>query len=181
MIDWNVVVTVSDDEGFEQAEQVLAPMGEMARTRYHNVLVLRVDDREEFLERLDGLCAVNPDLSERYLSKVVPMDTCFDFSSPSEFEERATAAVRSLAPELTGRSFHVRVERRGMSQRLDSQEEERLLGDEIFDALEEAGETAEVTFDDPDAVVVVETVSDRAGLTLLTREERRERSYLWSE
>lgn len=179
-MDWNVVVTVHE-EGFDQVEQVLDPMGELERTRYHNVLVLRVEDLEEFLGKLDDLCAVNPDLDERYLSKVVPLEHCFDFHSPEEFEEQAKAAVRELAGELQGRSFHVRVDRRGMRERIDSQEEERLLGDEIFSALEERGETAEVTFEDPDAVVVVETVSDRAGVGLLWREDREDRSYLWSE
>lgn len=179
-MDWNVVVTVHE-EGFEQVEQVLDPMGELARTRYHNVLVLKVEDLEEFLGKLDDLCAVNPDLAERYLSKVVPLMRSFDFRSSEEFEERAKAAVRELAPELADRSFHVRVDRRGMRERIDSQEEERLLGDEIFDVLEERGESAEVTFDDPDAVVAVETVSDRAGVGLLWREDRQDRPYLWRE
>lgn len=179
-MDWNVVVTVHE-EGFDQVEQVLGPMGELERTAYHNVLVMRVEDPGEFLERLDGLCAVNPDLAERHLSKVLPMRRCFDFATPEEFEEGARRNVRDLAPELAGRSFHVRVDRRGMRDRIDSQEVERMLGDEIFAALEEDGETAEVTFDDPDAVVVVETVSDRAGVALLTRGELAERSYLWGE
>lgn len=180
MTDWNVLVTVHE-EGFDQAEQVLAPMGELSRTRYHNVLVLRVEDTAEFLERLDELCAVNPDLAERHLSKVVPMRACFDFQTLEEFDRRAREAVREIAPELAGVSFHVRVDRRGMRDRIDSQQVERRLGDEIFDALRESGATAEVSFDDPAAVVVVETVSDRAGVTLFTREELAERPYLWAE
>ena len=179
-MDWNVVVTVHE-EGFDQVEQVLAPMGELERTGYHNVLVLRVEDTDEFLDRLDDLCSVNPDLAERHLSKVLPMRRCFDFATPEEFEEGARRTVRDLAPELAGRSFHVRVDRRGMRDRIDSQEVERMLGDAIFGVLEDAGETAEVTFDDPDAVVVVETVSDRGGVALLTREELAERPYLWAE
>lgn len=175
-----MVVTVHE-EGFEQAEQVLAPLGDLDRTGYHNVLVLRVDDLEGFLESLDDLCAVNPDLAEHHLSKVVPLRHSFDFGSAEDFEEKAAAAVRELAPELADRSFHVRVDRRGMRERIDSQEEERALGDEIFTALEERGETAEVTFDDPDAVVVVETISDRGGVGLLWRDDREARPYLWSQ
>lgn len=177
MIDWNVVVTLHED-GFDEARQILSRMGELEETTFYNVLVLRVDDVEAFVEKLSELCTVNPDLMEGCFSQVVPCRRTFGFGSPREFEEMAADAMRDLAGEVAGRTFHVRMRRRGLKGRLDSREEERMLGGTVMDHLEEAGESAEVSFDDPDAVMVVETVSMRAGVALLTREQMEEHPFL---
>jgi hypothetical protein len=57
-------------------------------------------------------------------------------------------------------------------------EEERFLDDFILAALEQAGSPGHITFEDPDAVIVVETVGQRAGLSLWTREELRRYPFL---
>ena len=61
--------------------------------------------------------------------------------------------------------------RRGFKGRISSQQEERLLDDAILDSLSAAGTPARITFDDPDAVIDVETVGNQAGASLWTREE----------
>jgi hypothetical protein len=44
-------------------------------------------------------------------------------------------------------------------------------GEAVLEALEAAGTPARVAFDDPDAIVAVETVDRRASVSLWTREE----------
>lgn len=177
MIEWNVVVTAGRD-GYEDAEAALRSLGRVERTRFYNVLVMDVDDVDEFLDKLSAMTEVNPDLTDRCISRVVPVAETFTFQSADGFRRGAGRAVRELAGELASRSFHVRVERRGLDEVVDSQEAERFLGRQILDALDEQGASAEVTFDDPDAVVAVETVSVRAGVGVLTRERRERLPFL---
>jgi tRNA(Ser,Leu) C12 N-acetylase TAN1 len=49
---------------------------------------------------------------------------------------------------------------------------ERALGDRVWQALEARGEKPRVDFRDPDAVLVVETIGEQAGLAVITRELR---------
>lgn len=177
MLDWNVVVTAGR-EGFEEAEAALRSLGRVERTRFFNVLVMQVDDPAVFLEKLGQMVEVNPDLGERCISRVVPATDTFTFQSADGFRREAGRAARARAGELASGTFHVRVERRGLDEVIDSQQEERFLGREILDALDEAGASAEVSFDAPDAVVAVETVSVRAGLAVLTREQRERYPFL---
>lgn len=177
MLDWNVVVTAGR-EGYEDAQAALRSLGRVERTRFFNVLVMQVDDTGVFLDKLAAMADVNPDLLEHCISRVVPAAETFDFQSADEFRRRAGRVVRARAGDLASGSFHVRVERRGLEKVLDSREEERYLGDEILDALEQEGASAEVTFEDPDAVVAVETVSVRAGVGVLTRAQRERYPFL---
>lgn len=75
--------------------------------------------------------------------------------------------------ELAGKRFHVRLHRRGFKGRLSSPEEERQLDVALLQALEQAGSPGKVAFDDPDTIVAIETVGNRAGLSLWTREDLR--------
>lgn len=169
-MDWNVVVTVN--EQFDRAEEELRALGSVARTEYFNVLVMEVEDRAAFLEDLESLGRMVPDLLGECLARIEPAQHAFRFQSADEFEEKAAAVVRERAPELAGRSFHVRMHRRGFGDQLSSGEEERELAGIVYETLEEEGlEEPGVDFDDPDAVLVVETVSNRAGISLWTRED----------
>lgn len=169
-MEWNVVVTTRD-EGFERAERELRDLGAVERTGFFNVLVMRVDDPEAFVREISERATLIPDLMDRGISRVAPARRTVSFQDAEEFEERAGAAVRELAGSVAGRSFYVRVHRRGFRDSLSSHEEERVLAEEIFDALEERGESAEVDFDDPDAVVTVEIVGPRAGISVWSRDE----------
>lgn len=174
---WNVVVTARPD-GFEDAEAALRSLGRVERTRFFNVLVMDVEDTEAFLEKLSAMAEVNPDLAERWISRVVPVGETFSCQTRETFREEAARRVRERAGELAGATFHVRMERRGLDEVLDSREEERFLGEVALEAVEEAGASAEVSFDDPDTVVAVETVSVRAGLAFLPRDLRERHPFL---
>lgn len=169
-MNWNVVITTRD-EGYERAEEELEDLGAVARTNYFNVLVMEVEDPDAFLQELADRSRLIPDLMDRVLSRVAPADHAFEFQSAEEFEERARKRARQIAPELADRSFYVRVHRRGFRESLSSHEEERVIAEAVFEALEEEGRTAEVDFDDPDAVVAVETVGTRAGISVWSRDE----------
>lgn len=169
MDDWNVVVTTEPD-GFDEAVALLAPLGPVGRTGFYNVLVMKVDDVGSFLGELDRRAEEEPRLHET-LSRVLPARHTFDFDSPDTFREEAARIAGELAPRLAGRSFHVRMHRRGHQGELSTHDEEERVAAAVFDVLEADDATAEVTFDDPDAVLDVETVGDRAGLSLWTREE----------
>lgn len=169
-MEWNVVVT-THDEGFERAEAELEDFGRVARTGYFNVLVMEVDDADVFLEDLSDRAVLIPDLFETVIARVTPVTHSFTFQDVEEFERKGARVARTLAVELAGTAFYVRVHRRGMKGELASDEAERAVADAVFESLEERKLSAEVDFDDPDAVLVVETVDSRAGLGLLRRAE----------
>jgi len=166
--DWNVLVTVYEDE-YREARRLLAAFGEVAPTGYHNVLAMRVGDPAGFMEQLGERVRAEPGILNS-LSHVVPAEITFDFQDAKEFEERARVAVLQLVPRLMGLSFHVRMYRRGFRHRLPSHDEEQYLGGVILDALEAAGSSGSIAFADLDAVVVVETLDQRAGISLWTRD-----------
>jgi len=169
MIDWNVIVTVKEHT-FEDACVYLERFGRVSSTDYYNVLAMEVAEIAEFLENLRKDLEEQTDVAS-LLSHVIPVSEKVDFETPSEFERKAGDILKKWAPEIKGKTFHVRVHRRGFRSKMSSEEEERLLGGQIYDTLQEAGAECEVDFDDPDAIVAVEILGKEAGLSLWTRED----------
>lgn len=176
MSDWTVVASTFS-ESFERGRQLLEQFGRVDRTDYFNVLVLTPDDPAEFLQRFTAMTANVPSVLE-ILSRVMPAARCFDFQSPEEFETKARAVVLEWLPNLSGKTFHVRMHRRGFKKRLSSQVEERFLDEVLLAALQEAGAPGRIDFEDPDAVIDVETVGGRAGLAFWTRGDLRRYPFL---
>lgn len=176
MRDWNVVVTVHEGR-FAQACRLLEQFGRVARTNYYNVVVVKVDDADEFLKRLADLTSNVPDVLET-ISHAVPAACAFDFDSAEDFEAKAGEAVLEWAPRLAGKTFHVRLHRRGRKGQVQSTREEQFLDKVLVDALAAQGTPATVTFEDPDAVIAVETVGGRAGVSIWTRDELRRYPFL---
>lgn len=166
---WNVVVSVRTD-GYRRARRCLRAFGAVHTTDYYNVLVLSVADVPQFLEALNRAMADDPDLAS-CLARVIPVTATFRFQSPEQFEMRAREALTGLAPVLAGKTFYVRMHRRGFRGQLASQGEERALDRFLLDALQQAGTPGHVGFDDPDAVVAIETVGQWAGLSLWQRSD----------
>lgn len=171
MTDWNVLVSVHD-HGYKHARQLLKEFGTVSRTDFYNVFAVHVDDIPSMLEELKERLETDEQV-RLSLARVVPVTTAFAFQSPEEFEARAKQAVLAWLPELAGKAFHVRMHRRGFKDRLSSHEEERLLAEFLLEKLEEAGTPAHVAFEDPDVIVAIETIGQRAGLALYTREDLR--------
>lgn len=168
MRNWNALVTVRD-KGWEKALRLLRPLGHVAETRFFNVVLVDVEDRREFLDALRARAVAEPGVLD-CLGRVAPADLVFTFQTLEEFEARARDVVEAAAPALAGKSFHLRVHRRGFRGQISSQAEERLLSGVLLGVLEAAGTPGRVAFEDPDAVVAFEIVGSQAGFSVFTRE-----------
>ena len=168
-MEWNVVVSINR-EGFQRAVRALRDLGVVERTKYHNVLVVAAENPHSLLERIEQRTRADPALYDA-ISRVAPAVRCFVFHTAEEFEERARAAVMEWLPQLSGRAFHVRLHQRVFKHDLSSAITEPLLGKALLDALEQQGAHGSISFSDPDAVIAIDTVDDRAGLALWTRED----------
>jgi len=171
MKDWNVVVTLYQEErAIRRACRILRNLGEAAMTEFHNVLVMRVENIDGFVRDLSAMIDAEPGILND-ISRVIGCSNTFDFADSKEFEAKARETALSWAPRLPGRSFFVRLHRRGLKSSLASPVEERFLDEALLAALESAGSPGRVRFEDPDFVIDVETVGHRAGMSLWTRED----------
>jgi len=105
----------------------------------------------------------------RSLSQVVPLERTFHFNLP-DFMDRLKETISPYAERIKDKKFYVRVKRRGHKGEISSQEVEKESAGFILETLEKAGKQAHVKFDDPDAIIVVETIADWAGLAFITRQ-----------
>jgi tRNA(Ser,Leu) C12 N-acetylase TAN1 len=169
MWDWNVVITVQDGN-FTRVRQLLDRYGKIKRTDFYNVLVMKVDDVSAFHEQLAEHGARKPDIL-RLIGRVMPASELFEFQDTETFEAKAREAALRWTPRLAGKSFHVRMHRRGLKEALPSQQEERMLDRALLEALEHAGTPGRIDFEDPDLILDVETVDRRAGMSLWAREQ----------
>lgn len=170
MEDWNVVVTLREGD-FADICRSLEELGSVARTDYYNVLAMKVEDLAAFPDAMQALAKAVPALEDS-VARAVPSTHVFLFQSPGEFEAGAKEAVARWLPELAGKSFHVRMHRRGFKGRISSQHEEQFLDEYLLTALEARGSPGRISFDDPDVIVDLETIGQRVGLSLWTRAQR---------
>ncbi|KPK02039.1 MAG: hypothetical protein AMK71_03590 [Nitrospira bacterium SG8_35_4] len=169
MMNWNVVVSVNE-RGVQKACQMLGDFGQLKRTDFLNVLVMKTDDLHNLLETLRAKSLEDNDYLS-FLSRMIPVTGTFTFQTPEEFEVKSRKAVLTWVPELAGKSFHIRMHRRGFKGKLSSLKEEQFLDHILLEALDTAGTPGRITFDNPDAILAVETIANRAGLSLWTREQ----------
>ncbi|MDA8091688.1 MAG: THUMP domain-containing protein [Nitrospiraceae bacterium] len=170
MMDWNVLAIVHQGR-FSEAIKILKEFGPVQRSRFYNVLELKVANTKELLERMRLKFEENPGMRSIF-SRILPVEMAFAFSTKEEFEKKAAESVKAFLNDLRGKSFHVRIHRRGFKERLSSPEEERSLDRLLIEELEKAGSPGRIDFDDPDAILAVETLGNRAGLALWRREDR---------
>lgn len=169
MKDWNVVISVYQG-GFRRAVRALRVLGSIDRSPYHNVLVMAVENPLAVLEAIERETDRIPALYDA-ISRVAPALRSFAFHSAEEFKERAKSVALEWLPRLAGRSFHIRLNRRGFKYDLHTPDTERLLDDALLDALRQAGTPGSISFSDPDMVIAIDTIDDRAGMSLWSREE----------
>jgi tRNA(Ser,Leu) C12 N-acetylase TAN1 len=167
MSEWNVVATVREDR-YREALRALKRFGDVQRTNFFNVVALRVADIAAFLEEFRAALKADPKLGECF-GHLVPATDTFAYQSREEFEANTRRIVSTYAPAIAGQRFHVRMHRRGFHETLSSQEEERMQDRFLVDLLARAGQEAAIDFDDPDAIITIETVGGRAGMALWNR------------
>lgn len=176
MENWNLVATTAEGK-YTQALKFLAPFGIVKTTSYYNVVMMHVRDTPELMTLLakewqtqDGRLLL--------LKRVVPVTYTFNFSDREMFVRRAQEVTLDWVPRLIGRTFHMRMHRRGFKDQLSSAEEEQILNAAIVNATGKAGNHAVVSFDDPDAVIAVETIGNKAGMSLWFREDLQRYPFL---
>ncbi len=169
MKDWNVVVSIYQD-GFRRALRALRECGSIERSPYYNVLVMRVDDPAALLEAVERITETSTALYDA-ISRVAPAMRTVDFHSVAEFKEKIISVLTEWLPRLTGRSLHVRLRRRGDRHELRTPDIERLFDDVLLHATRAAGAPCTISFTDPAVVIAIDTIDDRAGIGLWTRED----------
>jgi hypothetical protein len=167
--DWNVIVTIYQ-QGFRRALHALQDIGPTERSSYHNVLVMKVDSPMAILEAIERLTDERPALYDA-IARVAPAMHTLQFRSTEAFKDGATSILLAWVPNLTGRTFHVRLHRRGPKLELRTQDAERFFNNTIVDATTKVGMPARISFADPDAELVIDTIDDRAGIAMWTRED----------
>jgi tRNA(Ser,Leu) C12 N-acetylase TAN1 len=169
MEQWNVLAT--SFEGYrELLLRVLKKHGRFGGAGYRNVSVGRVDDVPAFLQALREAMAAEPRLGA-VIAKAVPIERVVRFD-PADLSTGLTEAARPLFERLAGGTFHVRLERRGLKGILHAADVERAVGGAAWTALAAAGHTPKVSFADPDRVLLIETLGERAGLAVIDRTMR---------
>jgi tRNA(Ser,Leu) C12 N-acetylase TAN1 len=167
--DWNVLLTLAEPT-FRIARKLLARWGTLRRTKYFNVTVMAVADPVSFLHEFNAAVEQSPGLLNA-MSHVAPFEHLFEFDDAAEFETKAREIALNYVPLLIGKSFHVRLHRRGLKGTISTPTEERFLDETLLGALAAAGSPGRISFEDPDFVLLIETVAQRGGLALWTREE----------
>jgi tRNA(Ser,Leu) C12 N-acetylase TAN1 len=126
---------------------------------------MHVEDIKVFLEEIRQAIEKDASIIES-ISRIVPVTVSFLFQSPEQFESLVLQSVQTWLHELEGKSFHVRMHRRGFKGRLSSVKEEQFLDHFILENTLADGHPARISFENPDIIVAVETVGQRAGLSV---------------
>lgn len=174
--DWNVIVTLSEPT-FRIARNLLARWGRLRRTEYHYVAVMAVTDTAAFLQEFAAAVDQEPGILNA-MSHVVPFAHMFTFEDAAEFEAKSREIALSYAPQLAGKSFHVRLRRRGLKGTISTPGEERFLDDTVLGALAAAGNPGRIRFRDPDYVLLIETVGGEGGLAVWKGEDLKRYPFL---
>jgi len=177
MKDWNVVVTVNDSCGYRHARRRLREFGTVEGTEFHNVLVMQVPDAGALLAALAEVMRDDMSLFND-ISRLIPAHVSFDFKTREEFETKALTAILGWADRMAGGTFYIRFHRRGLAEQLRSLSEEKLLDTALLNRLAEIGRPGRIDFADPDYVIDIETVGNRAGLSIWAREDLQRYPFL---
>jgi len=155
-----------------EALEELSQLGHFWRTGFRDVIRGEVEDLQAFLQQVE-------ERGIRSLSRIVPIEKSFQFSPERAVEEFAEAAKPLIERIRKGESFCVKVERRGLKGAFSSAHVAREVGAFLSAALKERdGIEARVDLEDPDVVVVLETLGRWCGIGLISREMRKEHCYL---
>jgi tRNA(Ser,Leu) C12 N-acetylase TAN1 len=176
-VDWNAIVTVKAGPGFErELLGALARFGRFRSTAFYGVCMGRVDDVEAFLEAIRAAREAGKPWADR-LARVVPVERVF-FFTPETLADQLREAVAPLVARMSGGSFCVRLERRGLAGRLPSAAIERAVGKHVHELAAAQGKTLRTDFADPDFLIAAETLGDECGIALLPRAMRERYTFV---
>ena len=167
--DWNLILTVVP--GPRHVRQVLDQLGRLGRFRpssFKDVCIGQVDDVERFLEAVRSARA-DAEGWANLVARVIPLQRVFTFT-PESLATKLEEAVAPFVEGMQSGSFYVRVERRGLAGKIPTQQVERAAADHLFGLAQARGIHLATDFDNPDYVVVAETLGEQCGVALITRE-----------
>lgn len=164
MRDWNVIITVRE-RGFVAACELLEEYGRVFKTEFFNVLLMKTDDPRGLMEWLKAHFEANPALGS-FLSRLIPVEHTFSFQTTAEFRIKIIPIVEQYVSRLMNKAFYIRMHRRGFKGRLSSMEEERFLDGYLRECLVKAGGNGRISFENPDAILSVETIAQHVGVGL---------------
>jgi tRNA(Ser,Leu) C12 N-acetylase TAN1 len=167
---WNVLVTSLEGHR-ESLLRALRTLARFRRGGFPNVLVATLERPAAFLDALRDLHAGSQAVRES-LGRVVPIDRTARFADPGTFVDDMAAALDPLLDRLVGRTFFVRLFRRGFRGGIDSTRTEGEIGARLVAALQARGDAPKVRFKDADVAVAIETLRDEAGIAVLDRAVR---------
>lgn len=169
-MEWNAVA-IPAERCFGEARRFLQAFGQVQRSSYLNVLAVKTaDPARTFLEALAAELEREPERRD-LLARIAPCEETFDFQTPAEFDLRAREVGLKHVDRLVGRSFHVRIHRRGFKKDFERLARERELGMALLTATSAGDAKNRISYDDPDAVVAIEMIDGRAGLSIWTRDD----------
>ncbi|KXA93523.1 hypothetical protein AKJ66_01860 [candidate division MSBL1 archaeon SCGC-AAA259E22] len=145
----------------------LENLGEFKTSEFRDVVIGWVEDKGSFLSELNS--GTFPSMA-----RVVPIEKTLEWSEES-FEEDLSGAIRPYADRIeTGESFKISFTRRGLQDRISSQEVEKRMGSAVCEELEREGKEPEVDLEDPDKTIVIESLGKLFLFGFLTREMEKE-------
>ena len=160
MEDWNVIITVFQG-GYRRALRVMRQLDPVERSPYHNVLVMKVDDSAALLSAVEIRTRESPALYDT-ISRVAPAQRTFDFRTCDELLTRAKSVNSEWSPRLAGCRCYARPHLVECGTTFPLRKWNAVsIG---------IGGPASIAFTDPDAIVAVDTIDNRAGLALWTRD-----------
>ncbi len=164
---WNILATAQKRQE-RYLLRLLNNYGEFRGSGYRDVILGYVADIPAFLEALEGIRREAPQ-KLRSLGQIVPLEKNFQFDV-ADFREMAKEAVSPYIGQLEDSRFFVRVVRRGHKGELSGMEAEKELDGFILKSLEDKGKRAMINIEEFEKMIIIETVENRAGVGLLTRE-----------
>ena len=168
-MNWNIIVTSLPGAGCEyRLLHALRSLGKFHTTEFKDVCVGHVEDVVNFLEAIKQAEAEGAPWMKD-LGRVIPVEQTFHFT-PETLAEQLKEAVAPYASRISGGTFHVRVERRGLIGQVISPAVERSVADHLFALAEKEGRQVMASFKNADYIVAAETVGHECGVTLLTRD-----------
>lgn len=161
--EWNVLV-VSHEGEERRLRRDLRDLGEFKFAGFRSLLLGKVD-LQAFLEEVQAR-------STPSLARVIPVEENFR-AQPENLLEILKDKVKKYADRIgQGESFCVRFERRGFKGRVSSREVEGEIGGYLHDLLEGEGKSPRVSLEDPDKLLVIQSVGASFGMGLIDRENR---------
>lgn len=166
---WNVILTTRNGRR-RDVRMALRRLAPLSACGFRNLLIGQVDDFDAFLAAVGDLCEHQPFI-RHWIGHIRPIERTFPIEI-ERFVEQLQEESQPLLDRLAGKTFHVRLDRRGHKGRIDTHAVERALGEHLYTSLTTRGLHPTVTFSDPDVVLTVDILRDVAGLALITRELR---------